>query len=429
MQSCTPDLIVIGAHQLVMCDPTRPDGIGVVSQGGIAVRDGVILAVGPSADIARLAGPDTQVIDTAGGIITPGLVDCHTHLIFAGDRSSEYFQRTRGLGDAQLTEEGIAWGVPASRSANRGLSAGVLAATAVPRARRMLEAGTTTLETKSGYGLDHDSDIASLEAARMVAAATGLEIIGTYLGAHARPREGAERYIDHMIRETIPAVAEASLAEFCDVYLDPDVFTLAECGRILAAAADHGLAAKLHSDARVNIGGARLAAEMRAVSIDHGNMLSDADLRILANAGTVVACFPGFDFAVAHPRPINGRRIICSGVTLAVGTDLCPVCWHLSQQMTMGFACRLSALTPEEALLGVTLNAAKAIGRADRIGSLEPGKQADIVIFDVPDHRQLAFRFGSNSARIVIKRGRVLFSRTADRGQPGSPPSQESTSA
>ena len=425
MKERAPDLIVIGANQLVVCDPSRPDGIGLVPQGGIAVCDGVIVAVGPSPDIARLAGPDTRVIDAASGTVTPGLVDCHTHLIFAGDRSDEYFHRTRGLGDAQLTQEGIAWGVPASRTANRGLSAGVLAATALPRARRMLEAGTTTLETKSGYGLDHDSDIASLEAARMVAAATGLEVVGTYLGAHARPREGAGRYIDQMIRETIPAVAAARLAEFCDVYLDPDVFTLAECGRILAAAADHGLGAKLHSDARVNIGGARLAAEMRAVSIDHGNMLSDEDLRILADAGTVVACFPGFDFAVAHPRPINGRRLICSGVTVAVGTDLCPVCCHLSQQMTMGFACRLSALTPEEALLGVTLNAARAIGRADRIGSLEPGKQADIVVFDVPDHRQLAFRFGSNSASIVIKRGRVLFARNGDSVQPASRPSKE----
>jgi imidazolonepropionase len=170
----------------------------------------------------------------------------------------------------------------------------------------------------------------------------------------------------------------------------------------------------------VNIGGARLAAEMRAASIDHGNMLGDEDLRVLTDAGTVVAYFPGFDFAVAHPRPIDGRRLICSGVTLAVGTDLCPVCWHLSQQTTMGFACRLSALTPEEALLGVTLNAAKAIRRADRIGSLEPGKQADIVIFDVPDHRQLAFRFGSNSARTVIKQGRVLFERGQDRSQPAS---------
>lgn len=414
----TPDLIVTGASHLVICDPTRPDGIGLLPQGGVAVRNGVIVAVAPSSDIARLAGPATRVIDAAGGTVTPGLVDCHTHLIFAGDRSSEYFHRTRGLGDEQLSQEGIAWGVPASRAANRGVSAGMLAAAALPRARRMLEAGTTTLETKSGYGLDHESDLASLEAARMVGAATGIEVVGTYLGAHARPRMGALRYIDKMIHETIPAVAAMRLAEFCDVYVDPDAFTIAECRRVLTAAADHGLAAKLHSDARVNIGGARLAAEMNAVSIDHGNMLSDDDLRALADAGTVVAYFPGFDFAVAHPHPVNGRRLICSGVTLAVGTDLCPVCWHLSQQMTMGFACRLSALTPEEALLGVTLNAAKAIRRADRIGSLEPGKQADIVVFDVPDHRQLAFRLGSNSARTVIKQGRVLFERSRDGIQP-----------
>jgi imidazolonepropionase len=147
---------------------------------------------------------------------------------------------------------------------------------------------------------------------------------------------------------------------------------------------------------------------MPAASVDHGNMLSDDDLRILADAGTSVAFFPGFDWAVNHPRPVDGRRLVRSGVDVAVATDLCPVCWHLSQQMSMGFACRLSGLTAEQALLGVTLNAAKAIRRSDRIGSIAPGKQADLVVFDVPDYRHLAFRFGANSARWVIKKGKIL---------------------
>ena len=382
-----------------------------------------------------LIGAQTRIVDARGGIVAPGLVDCHTHLIFEGDRSSEYFHRTQGLDDEGLVAAGLVWGVPASRAINAGLPVERLAEAALRRARSMLALGTTTIETKSGYGLDHDSDLASLEAARLVEEVTGVEIVGTYLGAHARPRDRAARYLDQMIADTIPAVAERGLAEFCDVYVDPDVFTVEECRRVLAAAglgghavvsdapdaqslaalavlADVGLAAKLHTDARVNVGGARLAAEMKAASVDHGNMLSDDDLRALADAGTSVAFFPGFDWAVGHPRPVNARRFACSGINVALATDLCPVCWHLSQQMSMGFACRLSGMSPEEALLGVTLNAAKAIRRDARIGSITTGKQADLVVFDVPDFRQLAFRFGSNAAAVVIKKGRVLVDAT-----------------
>jgi imidazolonepropionase len=402
------DLIIAGARQVILCDPTKADGIGVIDHAGVAVRGDSIVAVGTDAEIAQLRGKDTRMVDAGGGIVTPGLVDCHTHLIFAGDRLDEYYKRSEGLDDRGLTAAGIAWGVPMSKTRNAGLSPDDLVAASIGRARSMLASGTTTIETKSGYGLDHASDIASLKAAQRIADQTGLEIVGTYLGAHARPTEHADRYLDAMIRETIPAIAENKLAEFCDVYVDPDVFTVAECARVLAAAADVGLGAKLHTDARVNIGGARLAAEMRAASVDHGNMLSDDDLRVLADAGTAVAFFPGFDWAVNHPHPVNGKRLVCSGVDVAVATDLCPVCWHLSQQASMGFACRLSGLTPQQALLGVTLNAAKAIRRADRIGSIAPGKQADLVVFDVPDYRQIAFRFGANSAKWVIKKGQVL---------------------
>lgn len=402
------DLIITRARQVVLCDPAKADGIGAIEHAAVAIRGESIVGVGSNGDIAALRGEGTRMIDAGGGIVTPGLVDCHTHLIFAGDRSHEYYKRSEGFDDRGLAAAGIAWGVPMSKTRNAGLSAGALVEASIGRARTMLACGTTTIETKSGYGLDHASDIASLEAARRIADQTGLEIVGTYLGAHARPAEHADRYLDVMIRETIPAMAERKLAEFCDVYVDPDVFTVSECARVLAAAADVGLGAKLHTDARVNIGGARLAAEMRAASVDHGNMLSDDDLRVLADAGTAVAFFPGFDWAVNHPKPVDGRRLVCSGVDVAVATDLCPVCWHLSQQASMGFACRLSGLTPEQALLGVTFNAARAIRRADRIGSIAPGKQADLVVFDVPDYRQLAFRFGAHSARSVIKKGQVL---------------------
>lgn len=410
------DTVILGASQLVLCDPSRPDGIGVVEEGCLAISGDTIAAVGTRAEIEALKGPGTRVIDAKGGTVTPGLIDCHTHLIFEGDRSVEYFARARGLDDQGLTEAGMVWGVPASQQINISIPVEQLVSSALPRARRMLAAGTTTIETKSGYGLDHDSDLASLVAARLVAELTGLEIIGTYLGAHHRPRDNADRYLDQIIAETLPAVAEKSLADFCDVYVDPNVFTVAECARVLAKAADLGLGLKLHTDARVSIGGARLAAEMRATSVDHCNMLDDGDLRALNDAGTVVAFFPGFDWAVGHPRPVDGRKLIASGATVAIGTDLCPVCWHLSQQMSAGYACRQSGLSPEEAFLGVTHNAARALGRDAVIGTLAPGKQADIAIFDVPDFRQIMFRFGSNLASCVIKKGSILVGDGVDDG-------------
>lgn len=403
------DLIVRGARQLVTC--RAGDDLGVVAEGCVAILDGLILGVGTWAELAHRAGAATHLVEANGGTIAPGLIDCHTHLIFEGDRSEEYYHRTRGLDDADLTAAGIVWGVPASRPANRGRTAQELAAASLPRAWDMLASGTTTIETKSGYGLDFESDIASLEAAHLIAEATGLEIVGTYLGAHTRPAENVEHYIDEMIRMTIPAIVDRRLAEFCDVYVDPNVFTIAECQRVLAAAAEHGLIAKLHTDARTNVGGAKLAVDMRAASVDHCNTLSDDDLRRLGDAGTVVAFFPGFDFAVAHPHPVDGRRLVNSGVTVALATDLCPVCWHLSQQTSMGFACRLSGLSAEEAMLGVTLNAAKAIRRENTIGSIEIGKQADLVVFDTADYRKLPFRFGAQSAQTVIKKGRVLFDK------------------
>lgn len=403
-----PELIVTGAAQVVTCDAAR-QGVGAIEDGAVAVAGSTVSAIGPRLEIERLAGPGTVRLDVAGGIVLPGLVDCHTHMVFAGDRRDEYFERTKGHDSLALTERGFPWGAAVSRADNRGLDAPALVRASLPRAIRMLECGTTTAECKSGYGLDAQGDIASLEAARDIGLATGMEVVGSYLGAHALlPGEDMDRYLDRIVADTIPEVAEKGLATFCDVYVDPKVFGLKDCARVLRAGADHGLIAKLHTDAYRNAGGARLAVEMGAASVDHANMLTDADLRALADAGVVVAFFPGFDFATGHAHPVDGQRFERSGVTLALATDQCPVCWHLSQRMTLGFACRLSRLSPESALLGVTRNAAKAIRMDDRLGSLAPGMQADMAVFGVPDYRDLAFRFGQDPAATVIKKGRVL---------------------
>lgn len=208
------DLVITGARQVVLCDPSKADGIGVIDNACVAVSGESIVAVGTAAEIAARCSKATMIVDAGGGVVTPGLVDCHTHLIFVGDRSQEYYQRVAGLDDRGLNAAGIAWGVPASREFNAGRSASALVRASLARAQTMLRNGTTTLETKSGYGLDHASDIESLRAAQEIAKLTGLEIVGSYLGAHARPTEHVERYLDTMIADTIPAIAELRLAEF-----------------------------------------------------------------------------------------------------------------------------------------------------------------------------------------------------------------------
>lgn len=403
-----PGLLIKNARQIVVCDASAPDGIGLLDGGHVYVLDGLIHSVGSDTNFEELQGTNTRSLDATGCTVTPGLIDAHTHVVFAGDRSVEYFHRTAGWTDKDFVARNVPEGADVSRAVNTGLSAEELFEHSVGRARGMLGTGTTTFETKSGYGFNTKDDIASLDAAKLIAAATGQEIARTYFGPHIRPNERADTYLDEVISETIPMMAELELAEFCDVFVDTKDFTIEECRRVLSVGNEYGLRAKLHTDARANLGGAKLAVEMNAVSVDHCNLFTDADLGLLADAGIIAVCFPGFDLAVGHSQPIDAKRFSAFGVNVALATDLCPVCWHLSQQMTFGLGCRLNGFTPEQAMLGVTINAAKALAREDRIGSLQVGKEADIVVFEVPDYRQIAFRLGTNQAKYVIKRGVVL---------------------
>ncbi|MCC7041811.1 MAG: imidazolonepropionase [Burkholderiales bacterium] len=381
----------------------------------VALEGETILAVGSSVDVMRGIGErSVRTIDADGGTVIPGYVDCHTHLVFGGDRSREYFARMRGLDDAGLRAEGVPFDVPASIARNRDLSVDDLVMASLPRLRRMLEAGTTTLETKSGYGLTPDSDIRSLEAARELGKLVPVEIVASYLGAHIVPPSSTkERFLSEILEEALPRVASRQLAEFCDVYCDPNVFNLKDTERVLRRASELGFKLKLHVDAKNNIGGTRLAAEMGAASCDHVNHTTVEDFRALAAAGTVAVTFPGFDFIVNHRSPTNINAVRASGVTLAVGTDQCPVCWLESMQVATALGCRINRMTPEEALRGGTIHAAMALGLHHRLGSLEPGKQADLVILDVPSFEQAAFRFATNCVAKVIKKGRVVVDRRA----------------
>lgn len=410
-------LLISGAAQVVTCACPPEEGVGAVHKGVIALAGERIIAVGTRAEVdTQIAGRPYKEIDAEGGTVIPGYVDCHTHLIFAGDRSHEYFSRAQGMDDAAMHAAGIAFDVQASVAANRGLSVEALVAASLPRLKRMLAAGTTTLETKSGYGLDPESDCRSLLAAKRLAELVPVEIAATYLGAHALPPGAAkDRFLGEVLEEGLPQVSTEGLAEFCDVYCDPNVFSLKETEMVLRRASDLGLKLKLHVDAKHNIGGTRLAAEMGAVSVDHVNYTTLDDFRALAAAGTVAVTFPGFDYIVDHPARTDIRAARETGVTVAVGTDLCPVCWLESMQLASAIGCRSNRMTPAEALRAATINAAMAIGRAEKIGSLVPGKQADIVVLDVPSYEHAMFRFGVNSVAKVIKKGRLVVNNKPDR--------------
>jgi imidazolonepropionase len=298
--------------------------------------------------------------------------------------------------------------------ATRALSVEQLVEQALPRLAEMLTMGTTTAESKSGYGLSTDSELRMLRANQQLRQLQPVELASTFLGAHALPPDQPrERYVDAIIEEMIPRVAEQQLAEFCDAFCEEGYFTLDETRRVLEAGVAHGLRPKLHLDQYRYSGAALLAAELGCVSVDHLNFTPPEEVRKLAEAGVVGVIMAAIDFAVAHPQPIAARALLAEGLTLGIATDLCPGCWLTSMPFVIVLACRLQGLPVEEAIRAATLGGAQAIGRQDRIGSLEPGKQADVLIVDVARYEDLAYRLGRNAVETVIKRGEVVVERGA----------------
>ena len=284
-----------------------------------------------------------------------------------------------------------------------------LTESAAARLARMFRHGTTTVESKSGYALTAAGELAMLRVNRRLRQIQPVDVVSTFLGAHDFPADQPrERYLDSLIHEMIPQAAEAGLAEFCDVYCDEGYYTVDETRRILEAGLAAGLKPKIHVDAYADIGGSALAAELPVVSADHLNYTGRAAMRAYAKAGVIGVVMPGLDFAVRHPRPFDARAMFAEGMTLALATDLCPGCWLESMQLVMQLACRLYAFSPEEALLAATVNAARALGLADR-GTLAPGKLADIQVWDLPSFEDVIYRLGNNAVVMVIKRGKIYF--------------------
>jgi imidazolonepropionase len=407
------DLVVADAAQLLTCSGDTPYGLGLLESGCVAVAGETIVAVGSRAEVeAKVDCSGAAVLDASGCVVAPGFVDSHTHLVFGGSRVEEYAAKMTEGDPEALRRMGVKTGVSATVERTRASSLDELVVEASARIRRMMRAGTTTVESKSGYGLSTAAELKLLRVNRALAEGTPIDVVSTFLGAHGFPPDLPRSvYLQTIVQEMIPRVAEEGLAEFADVWCDEGYYTAGESRLILEAAEAAGMGSKIHADAYSYVGGSELAADMRMASVDHLNHTPRAVMSRLAERGVVGVVMPALDFAVGHARPFDARAMIEEGMTLALATDLCPGCWAESQQFVMALACRLYRMSPAEALWAATRGGALALRlQADR-GSLEVGKLADIQIWGVPRFEHAIYRLGGNVVSRVIKRGKVVVQR------------------
>ena len=388
----------------------EPGGFGLVADAALGVHDGRIAWVGPRAALPGDPRGLARTLHAGGGrLLTPALVDCHTHLIFGGDRALDFALRAEGATYAAIAAAG--GGIRSTVARTRGLSEEELAAAALPRGRALLADGVTTLEIKSGYGLDVESELKMLRAARRLGALLDAEIVPTLLALHALPPEfSTDRagYVDLVVRELIPEVARQKLAVAVDVFCESIAFTASECRRALGAAREHGLAVKVHADQLSSIGAAELAAEFGALSADHLEYTTPSGVEALARAGTVAVLLPVAFIVIGETRKPPVAALRAAAVPLAVATDCNPgtsPCTSLT--LALALARAEFGLTATEALRGATIEAARALGLAATRGSLEVGKRADFCLWDLKHPREFGYWLGYNGLHAVVRGGVV----------------------
>jgi len=395
----------------------------------VAVADDRVLAAGPAAEVRRrieeagLAPASLKRLDAGGGLVTPGLIDSHTHLVYAGTREAEWRLRARGAGYLEIMAAG--GGILSTVAATRAATDEELLAGARDRLARMLACGTTTVEAKSGYALTTEGELRLLELIARLDVEGPMELMPTFMGAHAVPAEyrdrgdATEAYVEAVIGEQLPAVAGQGIARFCDVFCESGVFAPGLTARILSEAERLGLHSRIHADELEPSGGAELAAETGCLSADHLAVPSDEGVSALARAAAgdrpvVATLLPATSWFLGKHRFAPARRLIEAGVPVALATDHNPgTSPTLSLPLVMSIACLEMGLSPAEALTAVTVNAAVSLGLADRLGSVEPGKQADLVVWDGPSIDEIPYWLGSPRVGSVVKRGRVVLGRTS----------------
>jgi imidazolonepropionase len=403
--------ILAGASQVATCTgPPRAaegaDPAGVRERVAIAVEGGRIAAVAPEAELAERF-PGAERVDAEGGLLTPGLIDSHTHAVFGRWRADEYALRCQGVPYMEIARRG--GGINASVRDLRERSEDELVELALPRLREMLRQGTTTAEVKSGYGLSTADELKMLRAVRRLSELQPMELIPTFLGAHEVPPEYRDRrgaYVDLLVEEMIPAVAEAGLARFCDVFMEPGVFDRAESERILRAGLEHGLRPKLHADELEGSGGAELGAELGAASADHLGAISEAGVQALAGSSTVATLLPATLFFLGRREYAPARALLDAGATVALATDFNPGSSPTpSLPFVLTAACSQMGITPDEALRAATAGGAAALELSAGSGTLVPGAPADFALWRVSEVNQLPYLVGMPLCSGVWKAG------------------------
>jgi imidazolonepropionase len=386
--------------------------LGIIQRGALAARRGKIVWVGPAADLLTSVRPMAfcKLIDAYGKTVMPGLVDPHTHLVFAGSRENEFAMRIQGKTYLEIAAAG--GGINATVAATRQASKAELTFSARRSLNRMLPLGTTTVEAKSGYGLDLETEIKMLEVIQGLNQDDPITVVPTFMGAHEIPpefRQDPEAYVDLVIARMIPAVAERKLARFCDVFCETGVFSVAQTERIFRAAQAAGMETRVHADELTDLGGAAMAARMKARTADHLLYANDDGIRAMAQAGVIAVLLPGTAYFLHMQRYARARDMIAAGVPVALATDFNPgSCMTESMPLIMNMACTQMRMLPAEAITAATVNAAWAIGEQDHIGTLEVGKQADLLVLEAPNHALLCYHFGVNLVERVVKDGKVV---------------------
>ena len=409
-------LAIINCSQVVtLAGPARPRvgaelrELGIVSQGALLVRNGLIERVGTTGEIKTRIDADSTVVDAGGRVVLPGFVDAHTHPVFAGTRVDEFEERSKGATYQEIAARG--GGIQSTVNRTRAASVDELVATGRRYAEWFLRGGTTTVEAKSGYGLSLEDELKILRAIKRLDQETPLRYVPTFLGAHSVPPEYRSRrdeYVSLIIDEMLPQVGQQKLAEFCDVFCEEKVFTNDESWKILSAARCHGLGLRMHADQLSLSGGAKLAAELGTVTADHLEHTDAEGISALKQAGVQPVLLPGSVYALGSSRYPAAREMIDAGLAVVLATDFNPGSSPTpSMTMILSLAATHMKMTPAEGITAATINAAYSLNRGDQLGSLETGKIAEFVIHDCDDYRELAYFFGIDHAWSVYVRGQL----------------------
>ncbi len=387
--------------------------LGIIKNGALAIQENRIAAVGTTREIQKLvkAGTRPKVIDATGKTVLPGFVDPHAHLAFSGTREKEFVQKIQGATYMEILEAG--GGINVTVKATRKASRKTLVRLGQHTLNHMLRYGTTTVEGKSGYGLEPKHEYKQLLAIRDLNLIHPIDVVPTFMGAHVVPqkyRDRPEAYVKLVMEKMIPTVAKKGMAEFCDVFAEEGVFDIDQSRRILKRAKEYDLIPKVHADEMTTLGGAELAAEVGAISADHLLKVSNKGIQALAKAQVVAVLLPATAFVLMEKEYAPARKLIEAGVPVALATDYNPNCMTESMQLILTLACLNMRMTPAEAIAAATINAAHAINRSHVVGSLEPNKQADILIINTPNHNHIPYHFGINLVKKVIKNGKIVFS-------------------